>query len=198
MRLHWRRLKLHILGQVVLVLLAGCTGGLHRQGQQQLGVTGSWGHPISGEVIWPDGAGRAENEGATLSYSYYPSDRWAVMVAGSPYRRYVQTDGDVYAGELEVGVRYHFWEFDIADVPVGLHVEALGGLMTGSRSIPENGAMTNFTQSTGIGFEVHLDKHLSWLGGYRLRHLSHGHVWTGGENPSQNDHHIYTGLAFTW
>lgn len=175
---------------------AGCHGGLHRQGEHQLSVSGSFGTPIKGDVIWPDGDGRADNAGVTLDYGYYVRDRLSVVAAGTPYRNYKQSDGDVYTGEFQLGLRYHFFDFNVADVPVGLYAEALGGIMAGSKSVPEEGSHANFTQDTGVGVEVQLMDGVQWTTGYRLRHVSNGYIF-GSENPSQNDHHVYTGIAIT-
>lgn len=177
------------------LLAAGCEGGLHRKGERRLGVAGSYGEPIKGDVIWPEGDGRASNAGVTVSYDHYVADRTSIRVAATPYRVYHQSDGDVYAGEFELGARYHFWEFHLADVPFGLYGEVLGGLAGGGRSIPEDGSHLNFTQGTGLGMEVQLTDDISWTSGYRLRHLSNGRIF-GDENPSQNDHFVYTGLSF--
>jgi hypothetical protein len=38
---------------------------------------------------------------------------------------------------------------------------------------------------------------VSWISGYRMKHLSNADLF-GDDNPAQNDHHIYTGLAFSW
>lgn len=180
---------------LLLLLGTGCQGGLHREGEHRLGVTGNYGEPIKGEVIWPDGEGRAQNGGVSVDYNYYLSDRTAIIAAATPYRTYNQSDGDIYAGEFQLGVRYHFWEFDIAQVPVGLYLDLLGGLTGSARSVPEDGSHLNFTQDTGIGMEVQLTDQISWISGYRLKHLSNGRLF-GDENPSQNDHFVYTGLSF--
>jgi hypothetical protein len=145
--------------------------------------------------VWPDGEGRAQNAGMTLDYCHYVADRTAVVVTATPYRIYNQSDGDVYAGEFQLGLRYHIWEFEIAEVPVGLYTEVLGGMTCGAQSIPEEGSHLNFTQDTGLGIEVQLTGDISWISGYRLKHLSNARLF-GDENPSQNDHFIYTGLTF--
>lgn len=186
------------LASSVLVSVAGCTGGMHRQGQHQFSVTGSYAHPIKGDTLWPQGDGQAENAGVTLGYGYFVQDRVALLAAATPYRSYSQGDGDIYAAEIQVGVRYHFWEFEVGSVPVGLYAEALGGLMQSVRSVPEDGAHVNFTQDTGAGIEVQVADNVSWISGYRYRHLSHGHVFAGDPNPGQNDHQVYTGIAINW
>ncbi len=178
-----------------LLPLTACTGGIHRQGQHQLSLHGSYGFPIKGDTLWPEGLGQAENVGVTIGYGYFARDRLALRAALTPYRRYRQPDGDAHAGELQVGLRYYFWDFEIGDTPVGLYAEALGGLMHASRRIPAGGAHTNFTQDAGVGFEVQFSDQISWITGYRYRHISHGHVFAGDPNPGQNDNQVYTGLA---
>ncbi|MBW7906432.1 MAG: acyloxyacyl hydrolase [Phycisphaerae bacterium] len=179
-------------------LQAGCAGGLHRQGEHQLSLTAGYGRPFKGTALYPDAEGRAENAGVTVGYGYFATDRLALLAAGTPLRVYNQGDGDVAAGELQVGLRYYVWEFDLAGTPVGLFGEVLGGMMNGSRSVPEGGSHTNFTQDTGVGCEVQLTRRVSWISGYRLRHLSNGRIFRTDSNPSQNDHFVYTGVAFSF
>jgi opacity protein-like surface antigen len=181
-----------------IVLLAGCAGGIHHQGEHQFSLTGSFGHPIKGEIGWPDGAGRADNAGVTLGYAHFLRDRLALLAQLTPYRNYNQSDGDVWTAEYQMGLRYYFCDFDVAERPVALFAEALGGIMVGPRSVPEDGAHANFTQDTGVGVEVHLADHVAWITGYRFRHLSHGHVFGDDPNPSQNDHQVYTGIAISF
>lgn len=179
------------------LLLAGCAGGLHHEGQHQISLTGCWDFPISGHtVLYAQGEGTAENGGVTVAYNYFLRDRIAFTTALTPYRLYNQRDGDATAGELQIGFRFYFFEFDLVELPVGLYAEVLGGMMHGSRSVPEGGSHTNFTQDTGIGFELKLAEKVSWMSGYRYRHLSNGYIFAS-ENPSQNDHMFYTGIAFT-
>ncbi len=183
---------------VLVFLLTGCSGGLHRQGEQQISLHGSWGAPISGGGIWPPADGKDENWGATVGYGHYLSDRVAFKVDLTPYRQYRVNRGAVHAGELQIGFRYHFAEVPVGETEVGLFAEIYGGLMHSSETYPEGGANTNFTQDTGVGFEVPLADNVSWTSGYRYRHLSHGHVFGGDPNPSQNDNQVYTGLTFSW
>lgn len=224
---------------------AGCTGGLHRRGDHQVSLLGSYGHPIKGDVIWPDGEGRADNGGVAVGYNYFVGDRFSVGAAITPYRNYNQSEGDAYAGEFQIALRYYVAEWELIGerasrrrggdshspahiarvgdsylpahiAPVGdshppppgpaatgpapalgIFVEALGGLMQSNRSVPEGGSHTNFTQDAGLGLELRLADNVSWMTGYRLRHVSNGNVF-GGENPSQNDHQAYMGVAFSW
>lgn len=192
-----RRLAITATILLGIAALTGCTGGIHRAGDQQFSLHASSDWPIRGEAIWPDGDGRAENFGVTLGYNYFFQDRWAFLTNVTPYRRYNQSDGDITAGEFQIGFRWFFWEFDLADVPVGLYAEALGGILHASQSVPELGSNTNFTQDTGVGFEARISDHVSWQAGYRLRHLSNGHIF-GPENPSQNDSQVYVGIAISW
>lgn len=195
---HVARIRLSCVALVFLgsFALPGCTGGIHRQGEHQILLTGTYGRPIKGETIWHDGEGRAENASVTLGYNYFLKDRGALMVALSPYKLYNQIDGDRYAGEFQMGFRYYFWEFDLADRPVGLYAELLGGLFYAAHSIPEDGSNFNFTQDTGVGFEWQLADNVSWVTGYRFKHLSNGN-FSNDSNPAQNDHQVYTGIAIT-
>lgn len=184
----------------LLVGAVGCAGGIHRQGEQQFSLHASYGFPIKGDSIYPEGKGTAENAGVTLGYSYFVRDRLALNVDLTPYRKYNQPNGNITAGELQIGARYYFFDFDLplGDIPVGFFGEIRGGLMHSSKAVPELGSHTNFTQDTGIGFEARVTDNVSWISGYRYRHLSHGHVFSGDPNPSQNDNQVYTGIAITW
>jgi hypothetical protein len=179
---------------VVTLTVAGCDGGLHRQGDWQLAVTGSYGHPIRGQALWPDGDGRADNGAGTVGLNYFARDRLAVLSGLTPCRIYNQSDGNVYAGEIQLGARYYFWEFHIGPVPVGLYGELLGGISYSARSVPEEGSNFNFTQDAGMGFEMILVDGVSLIGGYRLKHLSNADLFNDA-NPSQNDNHVYGGIA---
>ena len=136
----------------ILVQTVGCSGGLHRKGEQQFTVHGSWGAPISGDGIWPEGDGTSENWGATVGYGYFVNDRLALKVDVTPFRQYQDRRGDVTAGELQIGGRYHFAELPIGDTQLGFFAELYGGLMYSSKPFPEDGASVNFTQDAGVGF----------------------------------------------
>lgn len=183
--------------RLVPLLGVGCSGGVHRAGENQIGLTGSFGAAIKGETYWHDADGRADNAGVTVDYQRFLSDRWVVMAALTPARVYNQSDRDVYAGEFQAGFRYHFFEFDVGDRPVSLFAEILGGLLYGAHSVPERGSNFNFTQDLGAGVEVQLADRVSWVTGYRMKHLSNADLFNG-ENPAQNDHHVYTGIQISW
>ena len=180
---------------VALLPLLGCSGGIHYRGEHQLSLLGSYGEPISGQALyWPDAEGRARNGGVTVGYGYFAQDRLQLLATATPYRNYNQSDGDVATGEIQIGFRYFFAEFDLAEKPFGLYAEVLGGLLYGAQSVPEEGSNFNFTQDAGLGFELRLNKHISWVTGYRLRHLSNGNFFND-DNPAQNDHQVYSGIA---
>jgi hypothetical protein len=122
---------------------------LHRRGERQLLLLGSYGEPIGGEAVWPDGDGTAQNAGFTLAYNEFLRDRVSWLGTLTPYRIYNQDDGDIYAGEFQLGLRYYFWEFDLAQTPVLLYGEILGGLTYGARSIPEEGSNFNSRRTRG-------------------------------------------------
>ena len=74
--------------------------------------------------------------------------------------------------------------------------EGLAGVIYSSRSVPEQGTCNNLTGEIGVGLEVPLTDAIRWVTGYRLRHLSHGHVLHG-KNPGEDDQQAYTGFAFS-
>lgn len=218
-------------------LTVGCTGGMHRRGEHQLTLLGSYDHPIkSGVGLWSAADGRSESAGLALGYNHFVADRFSVGAAVSPYRFFNQSEGDTFGGEFQLALRYYFLDFDLSDKPsrerrnraaasqsadrdrvqpalgetssgdttprdmrpnVGFFVELLGGMMHTRRSVPEDGTRTNFTQDTGLGMEVRLTDNVSWISGYRLRHFSNCQVF-GKDNPSQNEHQVYTGIGISW
>ena len=168
--------------------VSGCTGGLHHHGERQLMLTGLFSHPF-------DTDGRGDSAGATVGCNYFLRDRLALMGALTPYRNYNQGDGDAYAAELQLGLRWYFWEFGGQSRPVAVFNEGLAGVIYSSRSVPEEGTSTNFTGEIGVGLEVPLTDAICWVSGCRLRHLSHGHILHG-KNPGEDDQQVYMGLAF--
>ena len=150
-------------------------------------LTGLFAHPVG-----PDG--RGDSTGVTIGYNYFLRDRLALMGALTPYRKYNQGDGDAYAAELQVGLRWYFWEFGGEARPGAVFTEGLAGAIYSSRSVPEEGTCTNFTGEIGVGLEVPLMEAICWVTSYRLRHLSHGHILHG-KNPGEDDHEVYMGLA---
>jgi len=180
-------------GLMFALTAVGCGGGLHRQGEWRAEVTLSYEEPIRGETIWADGLGRSQAAGVTVHGNYFLADRTALIIAATPYRIYNQSDGDVYAGEFQLGARYYIAEWN-NPLPMALYAEVLGGVTLGRHSIPEDGSAFNFTQDTGIGFEAKLTDDVSWITGYRFKHLSNGNFFND-DNPSQNDHQIYTGIS---
>ena len=80
---------------------------------------------------------------------------------------------------------------------MALFLDLFGGVGYYSRSVPENGRHTNFTLEFGPGLEWRVSEQVSLMLGYRLRHLSNA----GGiveDNPGQNDHRIWAGVAIDW
>jgi opacity protein-like surface antigen len=185
------------VGLAVLPMLVGCRGGLHEKGEQRIRVVGSYGEPIRSGIAYNAGRGTGQNAALTIGYDRFVTDRLALMVDGTPYRIYNQDEGDVYTGEFQVGVRYYFWEFDVFGTAGAMYGEMLGGIMLGSNSVPEEGHTFNFTQDTGLGFEFELNERISLNTGYRMKHLSNGGMFND-DNPSQNDHHVYVGVAISW
>ncbi len=191
-----KKLKLAYVASILTLggLHVGCSGGFHRKGDVQFSVTGTYGHAIKGETPWTDAKGRGDSASVSLGLNYFVEDRLALMAELTPMRIFNQSDADAYSYELSLGARYHFLEFDIGPMPVSMYGEIMGGFMHGLNSIPEEGSNFNFTQDTGVGVELKLADNVSWVTGYRFQHLSNGNFFND-DNPSQNDHQVYTGLA---
>ena len=182
---------------IALCLVAGCNGGLHHKGEQRFSVIGSYGEPFNESFVWKGGDGSGQEAALTLGYDYFLEDRLALIGTVTPYRIYNQSDGDTYAGEIQLGLRYYIWEFELFSTPGAVYGEMLGGVTYGSRSIPEEGSSFDFTQDTGLGMEMQISDDVSWFTGYRLKHLSNGNFFND-DNPAQNEHFVYLGVAFSW
>jgi hypothetical protein len=168
---------------------SGCAGGPHRRGEHQLSLTGFFAHPF-------DNDGRGDSAAATVGYSYFLRDRLALTGAFTPYRTYNQRGGDAQAAEVQVGLRWYFWESGRQARPVAVFTEGLAGAIYSSRSVPEEGTCANLTAEIGVGCELPLADDVCWVTGCRLRHLSHGHILHG-KNPGQDDQEIYMGVALS-
>jgi hypothetical protein len=177
------------LVMLLVAAMGGCAGGPHRQGERQLTMTAFFANPF-------DTDGRGDSAGATVGYNHFLRDRLALMGALTPYRNHNQGDGDAYAAEFQIGLRWYFWEFGDELQPAALFSEGLVGMIYSSSSIPEEGTNTNLTWEIGLGVEVPLADHICWVTGCRLRHLSHGHIFDG-KNPGEDDQQVYMGLAFS-
>lgn len=180
---------------MVTIVLTGCRGGgLHRRGDRQIAVQANYGKAIVGtSYLGFIGGGAADNAGLTLSYHHFVEDR--VAVSGSvSYRYFDQSDGPVHAAELEVGLRFLFLEFDTIAFSFDIYV----GGMVGTRSVPGAGSHGNFLFGIGPTMEIQLSKKLSVLLGYQFRHLSNAGGFKDPDNPTQNDHRFYAGVAIPW
>lgn len=175
-------------------LTAGCAGGAFLPGERLVSVTGSYGSPTTSAGLWPAAQGQAENVAVAAEYGHFVRDRLEVAAAAA-LRRYDQAGQGVTAAEIQFGARYHFVSFALGTIPAGFYGEVFAGIQSGSRAVPERGSKTNFTQDTGFGFELRVAPRARWITGYRFKHLSNGEIF-GDENPSQNDHQLYTGIAF--
>ena len=180
---------------MVAIALTGClSGGLHRRGDQQIVVHANYGKAIVGtSSLGFIGGGTADNAGLTLSYDQFVEDRVAVSSSVS-YRYFDQSDGPVHAAELEVGLRFFFFEFETVAFSFDIYI----GGMVGTRSVPLNGSHGNFLLGIGPTMEIQLSKKLSVLLGYQFRHLSNAGGFRDPDNPTQNDHRFYAGVAIPW
>ena len=179
---------------MVTVVLAGCQGGLHRRGDQQIVVQADYGEPMRGNsYLGLTGGGSAANAGLTLGNHYFIEDRVAVVGSVS-YRYFDQSDGPVHAAELEMGLRFFFLEFGTVAFSFDIYI----GGMVGTRSVPETGSHGNFLAGLGPTAEIQLGKKLSVLLGYQFRHLSNGGGFRDPDNPTQNDNRFYVGVALPW
>jgi opacity protein-like surface antigen len=178
---------------VALLLCAACAGGRHHRGDRAWAATAHWGLPITRDVLDLRGNGRANNAGATVEGHWFVRDRLALLATVTPLHVYDQSDGTAFAAGFAVGPRLHVWERG----RFGLFGDVLGGIQLSTRSIPEEGTHYNWSLALGPGCEYELRDSL-WLQlGYRFRHISNGRGRVA-SNPSQNDHFIWVGLAWSF
>ena len=81
---------------------------------------------------------------------------------------------------------------------VGILFEFSGGGMYGDRAVPPRGTDWNWVFGYGPTFELPLSDTADLLFGYQWRHLSNGLGSSSPENPSQNDHRVWLGIALDW
>jgi len=172
---------------------AACHGGRHLKGDRQAVFSGSFGEPIEGKSLGFVGHGVARNLGLAAGSQWFLMDRWAVGVqAGGRY--YDQTGGAVFALEIEGTARHYLFELG----PVGVGFEVSGGGQVSSRDVPPGGTSYNWVFGFGPTLEIPLGEETDLLAGYQWRHLSNGKGGESPENPTQNDHRIWVGVAIDW
>lgn len=175
---------------VVLLVCAACSGGRHRRGDQQAIFSASFDEPISGRSLGFDGHGDARNAGVAAAGQWFLRDRWALGVR-TGYRYY---DGGTHALELEATARHYLFEAG----PVGFLFEVTGGGSFASDEVPPGGTPVNWIWGFGLTFEVPLADTTDLLLGYQWRHLSNGRGGSAPDNPTQNDHRVWVGVALDW
>ena len=181
----------------LLLFAVGCAGGLHRAGENQIAVHGTYGDPFRDSPVWGIGKGTASNAGLTVGYHRFFHDRAAGVVAVTPLRVFNQDGSDIYAFEWQLGLRGFPFEFSTGSVPTALYLEVLGGRLIADEPVPPAGTRDNWTQSFGAGLEWGFTERTGGFLGYRLRHISNGTGNVRG-NPAQNEHQLVAGIAFRW
>lgn len=172
---------------------AACTGGPHRKGDRQAIFSASYGEPIGGESFGFVGHGDARNVGLAAAAQWFLLDRWAVGIrTGARY--YDQTGGGVIALEVEGTARHYLFELG----SVGVLFEVTGGGQLSSRDVPPGGTNTNWVFGFGPTLEIPLGEETDLLAGYQWRHLSNGKGGDSPQNPTQNDHRLWIGVAIDW
>jgi hypothetical protein len=182
---------------LAILLGAGCAGGIHRRGEQQVAVQSTYADPFRDHPVWGIGRGKAQNWSVGAGYGYFLADRCALLAAVTPLRVFDADGEDVRAAEFQLGIRAFVLEFHTGSAPTALYFEVLGGRMWADDPVPPAGTEDNWTQDFGTGFEWRLSDRTSLLLGYRLRHFSNG-KGSGSDNPSQNENVVLGALAFTW
>ena len=185
------------MGRIILLTLVatcvGCVGGRHKKGDRQAVFSASFGEPISGKSLGFQGNGDARNVGVAAGSQWFLMDRWAVGVQ-TGLRYYHQTGGSAVAFELEGTARHYLFEIG----PVGFLFEFNGGGQIASREVPPGGTDINWIFGFGPTIEIPLGDKTDLLIGYQWRHLSNGRGGGEPDNPSQNDHRIWAGVALDW
>lgn len=178
---------------LVLVLCAACAGGRHRKGDRQAVLSAGFGEPMTGRSLGFLGHGEARNVGVAGGVQQFLADRWALGFQLG-YRYYDQEGGAAHALEVEGTARHYLFEWR----DVGFLFDFTGGGSFASRSIPPGGTDSNWIFGFGLTFEVPLSETTDLLFGYQWRHLSNGKGGDSPENPTQNDHRLWFGVALDW
>ena len=95
-------------------------------------------------------------------------------------------------GVILVG-RWHFWEKD----DFSTYVEAGGGFLAASESLPPGGTRNNFTELVGGGLTWLICDNLHLMGGARYQHISNGKD-AERSNPGMDNIVGYAGVAWTF
>ena len=178
---------------LLLLAAVSCHGGLHRQGDRQIVFTGDLNEPIDGRSLGFDGNGDARNLGANAGVQWYAADRIAFGVR-TGLRYYDQSGGGAGAWEVEGTLRH--WFFELGKVSCGFEMTGGGSLAT--RNVPPGGTALNWIWGFGVVFDYPLSEKSDLLFGYHWRHLSNGRGGDAPDNPTQNDHRLFVGVAFDW
>lgn len=184
---------------VLLLVAAGCRGGWHERGEQQVLGQVAVGIPSSdGDLLWAGADEPSPDVAGTVAYGTFVRDR-VELLGGIGYRHYDHPDeGAIHAVEFQFDIRYFVpLEFHLGKVPIGFFLDAAVGVIQSSKSIPSAGTHTNIIQEAGGGIEAVLGPKHSLLVGYHQRHSSNG----GGnvpDNPGYNDHQVFLAFAWRW
>ena len=178
---------------LVLFGAIACHGGHHKKGDRQIVLTADYSEPTLGHSLGFKGHGDARNVGTNAGVQWFMEDRWALGVR-TGLRYYDQTGGAVGAWEVEFTARHYL--FEIGEMSLGFDVTGGGSLATSD--IPPGGTSTNWIWGFGPIFEYPIDDKTDLLFGYQWRHLSNGKGGDNPDNPTQNGHRFWVGVAFDW
>jgi hypothetical protein len=186
-------MRLRFLALILSATCGACHGGRHAKGDRQAVFAASYGEPIEGRSLGFEGKGEARNLGLSAASQWFLMDRWAVGVLAG-YRYYDQTGGAAHAFSVEATARHYLFEWG----PVGFLFEMTGGGQYASRDVPPGGTPLNWTWGFGPTFEVPLSDTTDLLFGYQWRHVSNARGGGAVDNPTQNDHRLWVGVAVNW
>lgn len=135
---------------------------------------------------------------AVAALNYYFDERHAFRVEIVGYRNDVEGSSpdadDSVAGGVNVGLRYHFLEYQ----RFTMFFEGVAGMFYGSRNFPEGATHFNFNEQLGLGATFRLDEHAHLIAGARFMHISNARIRGEDENPGFDCLGGYFGLMFTY
>lgn len=177
---------------LALLLAPACASGkrIHKQGSRQLAVRGSGGIAIPDSVGFR-GDGDSDNVGIDATLHYFFLDDFSI--GGSLGYRYYNQQESASALETQIVLRSFFWQTD----EFGVSLDVWFGGSFSSSAVPTGGTSSNFLFSFGPAFEWRFSERTSLITGYYLSHISNG-KGSVPENPAQNSHQFWIGIAWDW
>ena len=170
---------------------APAIGAGHQDGDSMMVVHLQYGVPILQKAIFWDGNAEVDDFGIGVSNYWFVSNSfaWSATLNGTVFKT---ADGDVYAGEIELGGRWYVW--DIAGG--GVFWDTTGGYQQSHGAIPPGGTEWNYTFSFGPGIDLPLTRSSGFVAGVTFHHMSNALGRNTPRDPSQNEGRFHFGFGW--